>query len=105
MNPILNKAFYVAALLVIAGILMYVTQYSMAMPVYVTGSIMFVIIRLIYAFKNKKGNQSRVPFIQLVSGSALLFSAYLMYKGDSSWAVFALITAALETYSTFRMSR
>ncbi len=105
MNPILNKTFYVAALLVIAGILLYVSQYHLAIPVYVAGSILFAITRVTIALTHKNKRTSRIPYIQLLSASALLFSAYLMHKGANSWAVFALITAALEAYATFRMNQ
>lgn len=102
MNPILNKTFYVAALLVIAGILLFVSQNDMAVPVFVTGSILFAGIRILSALNNRNKSTTRVPYIQLVSGSALIFSAYMMYQGSNSWAVFALVTASLETYSSFR---
>lgn len=104
MNPILNKIFYVAALLVVAGIMLYVSSNDLAIPVFVTGSILFAGIRIISALKNKNRHRSRVPYLQLVSSSALVFSAYMMYKGSNSWAVFVLVTAALETYASFRMN-
>lgn len=105
MNPILNKTYYVAALLVIAGILLFVSQNDMAVPVFITGTILFAGIRIISAIKNKDKGTSRIPYVQLLSASSLVFSSYMMYKGSNSWAVFALITAVLESYSTFRINK
>lgn len=103
MNIILNRFFYFAALLVIAGILLKIAAHEIAFPVVLTGSILFAIVRIYSSLKYKDRKHSRIPMIQMMSATSLVVSAYLMYKMSNSWAVFVLITAVLEIYASFRM--
>ncbi len=103
MIQLLNKFYYVAALLVVSGILLKVTGNELAVPVMVTGSIAYAIVRIIVAVNNKDKKYSRIPLIHLVSAISLLVAAYLMYYASNSWAVFVFITAVLEIYASVRM--
>ncbi len=103
MIALLNKFYYFAALLVISGILLKVANNDLAVPVMLTGSVAYAIVRIIVAVNNKDKKYSRIPMMHLVSAVSLLVGAYFMYQESNSWAVFVLITAAIEIYASFRM--
>lgn len=103
-NALFNKLFYFSAILIIAGILLKLSNNFYALYLIGAGSFLFLIIRLMLMLQARQisRNASRIPFIKLLSASSLLVMTYYIYEGSNSWAVFAFISATLELYVSYR---
>lgn len=97
-----NNLFYFSTLLVVAGILMRISGYSMAAYVYLAGACLFSLSRVFNFILFREKARGRILQIQIFSGLSLIFSAYLMYRQSNSWSVFVLLTALIELYASFR---
>lgn len=97
-----NTLFYISTLLIVAGILLKISDYSNAVYVFLSGAMAFTISRVINLYNSSDRKKGRIPQIQLFSGISLVVAAWFMHKDSNSWSVFVLITAIIELYASFR---
>jgi len=97
-----NNLFYFSTLLVLAGILLKISNYQTASYAYLAGACLFTLSRVFSFILNRTKIRGRLLQIQIFSGMSLIVSAALMYRGSNSWSVFVLLTALIELYVSFR---
>jgi hypothetical protein len=97
-----NNLFYFSTLLVLAGILLRISDYKTASYAYLAGACLFTLSRVFSFIMYRDKTRGRLLQIQIFSGFSLIVSAVLMYRGSNSWSVFVLLTALIELYASFR---
>lgn len=97
-----NTLFYISTLLIVAGILLKISDYSNAVYVFLSGAMTFTISRAIILYNSSDRKKGRILQIQLFSGICLIIAGWFMHKDSNSWSVFVLLSAVIELYASFR---
>lgn len=89
----------------IAGIIAWMMHQEWAALVFVAGGSLIALSRLNMLLAKESELQSRARGILFISSVMLMIGAYQMYQGGTSWAVFVFISAVIDLYMSFRVSK
>jgi len=98
---LLSVIYYLGMALVFLGVLMHISELEYGAWCFAGGAITMVGIRLYNRIIGKPENQ-RIFTILLYSSLLLLPAAWVMYTNRGYWVIFLLITAALDSYASYR---
>jgi len=98
---LLSVVYYVGMALVFIGVLMHISDLNYGAWCFSSGAIIMVSIRLYNRTIGKPENK-RIHSILVYSALFLLPTAWAMLTNRGYWLIFLLVTAALDTYASFR---
>ena len=101
-NKNLTLIYYVGMALLIAGILLHITDLTIAFWVYTVGLLPVVGIR-IYYFMIALPDDRRKYIPYLFSGISFVAAAVAIYYNSSYWVIFIALAALLDFYFSYRV--
>lgn len=101
MIRVLTASYYIGMIILLAGILLALTEKPYAVYLYGIGLLPVLGIR-VFNFIVAKPENKRKNLIMVVSGIMLAIAGVAIYMGKSWWIVFIAISAILDFYISFR---
>ena len=98
---LVSVIYYVGMALVFVGVLMHISELEYGVWCFGCGAAILVGVRLYNRIVGKPENR-RIFSVLLYSALFLLPTAWAMYTHRAYWVVFLLVTAALDSYASFR---
>ncbi len=98
----LSIFYYISMALVLVGVVMQLAQVPNATYIFTTGALYIFGIRT-YNVIVGKPDRKRILTILLVSSVFMLAAAYAMFTYRNYWIVLLLITAMLDSYSSWKV--
>jgi len=97
----LSVVYYIGMALIFLGVLMHLGAVPNTVYVFSAGALFIIGIRAYNQIAGKPENR-RIHTILLYSSLFLAPAAWAMYTGRTYWIVFIILTAALDSYASFR---
>ena len=104
-NSHIKQLYTIGGMGTIAGIIAWMMHQEWAAIVFVVGGSLIALSRLNMLLSKESELESRARTILFVSSVFLMIGAYQMYQGGTSWAVFVFISAVIDLYMSFRVSK
>jgi hypothetical protein len=101
LNKTLTTIYYLAMLLVLGGIILHITEITIAFAFLIAGLIPVLAIR-IYNWIKTPPEDRRRSFVYVFSGLALTAAVTAIYFNRSYWIIFVALSAVLDLYYSFR---
>lgn len=101
---LLSVVYYIGMALVFLGVLMHISDLNGGIYTFASGALIIIGIRLYNRIVGREENL-RIFTILLYSSLFLLPAAWAMFTHRRYWIVFIIITAALDSYASFRRIR
>ncbi len=100
-RKVLSILYYIGMGLVFLGVLMGITKVNYSYLVLLVGSIPIIGVRIYNRIVGRKENY-RIFSILIYSAIFLFPAVWALYTNRSYWIIFIFLTAALDTYASFR---
>lgn len=104
-NSHIRVLYSIGGIGTIIGIVAWMMHQDWAALVFVAGGSLVALSRLNMLLSKASDMPSRTRGILFISSVFLMIGAYQMYNGATSWAVFVFISAVIDLYMSFRVSK
>ena len=104
-QQIRNYIFMLAAVMVLAGAMSYITHWIYAPYVFAIGTAGIAVCLMTEPYKNLGFRRRRLHRINVMAGVSMVASSVLMFENRMEWVVLLLIAALLLLYTSFVTSR
>ncbi len=101
-NKNITKIYYVGMALLLAGILLHITEITIGFWIYTIGLLPVLGIR-VYQFMSALPDDRRKYIPYLFSGISFGSAAVAIYYGRSYWVIFIALAALLDFYYSYRV--
>lgn len=93
--------FYIAGLLVLAGAVLYLTQWETAPYLFAVGSAGIAVCYLTLPVKDLEMRQRRLHRFNVIASLLMICASGFMFKHRNEWILFLTIAAFLQLYASF----
>ena len=98
-----TNLFIFAAILVLAGAVLYLTHWVYAPYLFATGAAGVTVCYLTLPYKSSDFRSRRLQRLNILAGIAMIVASVFMFKQQMAWVAFLLISAMLQLYTSFVM--
>ena len=93
--------FFISGLLVLAGLALYLTQWSLAPYLFAFGAAGITICYLTISVKELSFRRKRLHRFNIIAGILMVCASGFMFSHRTEWILCVTIAALLQTYAAF----